>query len=86
MRIWIFVLGLCGATSLSTIRLPVLVYLQLDTGPYFSLLTGLAGHHVALANPSKGRLIWTREIFCAPRHPAVRAICSRSEKILSGEW
>ena len=32
MRIWIFVLGLCGA-SLSTIRLPVLVYLQLDTGP-----------------------------------------------------
>lgn len=33
MRIWIFVLGLCGAASLSTIRLPVLVYLQLDTGP-----------------------------------------------------
>ena len=34
MRIWIFVLGLCGAASLSTIRLPVLVYLQLGhTGP-----------------------------------------------------
>ena len=33
MRIWIFVLGLCGAASLSTIRLPVMVYLQLDTGP-----------------------------------------------------
>ena len=33
MRIWIFGLGLCGAASLSTIRLPVLVYLQLDTGP-----------------------------------------------------
>ena len=33
MRIWIFVLVLCGAASLSTIRLPVLVYLQLDTGP-----------------------------------------------------
>ena len=33
MRIWIFVIGLCGAASLSTIRLPVLVHLQLDTGP-----------------------------------------------------
>ena len=33
MRIWIFVLGLCGAASLSTIRPPVLVHLQLDTGP-----------------------------------------------------
>ena len=33
MRVWISALGLCGAASLSTIRLPVLVYLQLDTGP-----------------------------------------------------
>ena len=33
MRTWIFLLGLWGAASLSTIRLPVLVYLQLDTGP-----------------------------------------------------
>ena len=33
MRIWIFALGLCGTASLSTIRLPVLVHLQLDTGP-----------------------------------------------------
>jgi len=56
--------------SLSTIRLPVLVHLQLPTGPHFSLLTGLAGHHVALADPSQGRLIWTREDFVrvwAPR-------------------
>ena len=39
-------------------------------GPHFSLLTGLAGHHVALADPSQGRLIWTREDFLrawAPR-------------------
>ena len=63
MRKWIFVLGLCGAASLSTIRLPVLVYLQLDTGPHFSLLTGLASHHVARGDPSQGRLIWTREDF-----------------------
>ena len=56
--------------SLPTIRLPVLVHLQLPTGPHFSLLTGLAGHHVALADPSQGRLIWTREDFLrvwAPR-------------------
>lgn len=55
-------------------------------GPHFSLLTGLAGHHVALADPSQGRLIWTPEDFLRARATAVRAICSRSEKILSGEW
>ena len=56
MRIWIFVLGLCGAASLSTIRPPVLVF-TVRHGPHFSLLTGLAGHRVALADPSQGRLI-----------------------------
>lgn len=55
-------------------------------GPHFSLLTGLAGHHIALADPSQGRLIWTHEDFLRARATAVRAICSRSEKILSGEW
>ena len=54
----------------------MLAHLQLDTGPHLSLLTGLAGHHVALADPSQGRLIWTREDF----------LRARSEKILSGEW
>ncbi len=49
--------------ALSTHRLPVLVYLQLPTGPHFSLLTGLAGHHVALADPQQGRLIWPCEDF-----------------------
>ena len=59
-----------SAASLSTLKLPVLVYLQLPTGPHFSLLTGWAGHHVALADPSQGRLIWPREDFLdawAPR-------------------
>ena len=55
-----------SAASLPTIRLPVLVYLQLPTGP---LLTGLAGHHVALADPSQGRLIWTREDFLSAWAP-----------------
>ena len=58
-----------SAASLSTIRLPVLVHLQLPTGPHFSLLTGLAGHHVALADPSQGRLIWTREDFLSAWAP-----------------
>jgi len=52
-----------SAGALSTLRLPVLVYLQLPTGPHFSLLTGLAGRRVALADPSQGRLIWPRENF-----------------------
>ena len=58
-----------SARSLSTLRLPVLVYLQLPTGPHFSLLTGLAGHHVALADPSQGRLIWPREDFLSAWAP-----------------
>ena len=58
-----------SARSLSTLRLPVLVYLQLPTGPHFSVLTGLAGRHVALADPSQGRLIWTREGFLAAWAP-----------------
>ena len=58
-----------SARSLSTLRLPVLVYLQLPTGPHFSLLTGLAGHHVALADPSQGHLIWPREDFLAAWAP-----------------
>tara|TARA_B100001057_G_scaffold463997_1_gene518718 strand:- start:214 stop:597 length:384 start_codon:yes stop_codon:yes gene_type:complete len=52
-----------SARSLSTLRLPVLVHLQLPSRPHFSLLTRLAGHHVAVADPSQGRLIWPREVF-----------------------
>ena len=58
-----------SAGALSTLRLPVLVYLKLPTGPHFSLLTGLAGHHVALADPSQGRLIWPREDFVSAWAP-----------------
>ena len=58
-----------SARSLSTLRLPVLVYLQLPAGPHFSVLTGLARRNVALADPSQGRLIWTREDFLAAWAP-----------------
>ena len=58
-----------NASSLQALRLPVLVYLQLATGPHFSLLTGLAGRHVALADPSQGPLIWTLEHFLSAWAP-----------------
>lgn len=58
-----------SAASLSTLKLPVLVYLQLPTGPHFSLLAGWAGHHVALADPSQDRLIWPREDFLSAWAP-----------------
>jgi len=50
--------------------LPVLVYLSLPTGPHFSLVTAMAGRRIALADPSQGPLIWSREAFLtawAPR-------------------
>ena len=49
--------------SLTQLPLPVLVYLQLPTGPHFSVLSGAAGDRVLLADPSQGNLVWTREAF-----------------------
>jgi len=49
--------------SLAQLPLPVLVYLQLPTGPHFSVLSGVAGERVLLADPSQGNLVWTREAF-----------------------
>ena len=69
MRTWIFLLGLCGAASLSTIRLPVLVYLNLH-GPPFQPADRAGRPPRCAGNPSQGRLIWTREDFLrawAPR-------------------
>jgi len=39
--------------------LPLLVHLQLTTGPHFSVLTGMAGDRVTPADPSQGRLLWS---------------------------
>ena len=49
--------------ALTQLPLPVLVYLQLPTGPHFSVLSGVAGERVLLADPSQGNLVWTREAF-----------------------
>lgn len=49
--------------ALTQLPLPVLVYLHLPTGPHFSVLSGVAGGRVLLADPSQGNLVWTREAF-----------------------
>ncbi|RZO81317.1 MAG: hypothetical protein EVA63_02265 [Halieaceae bacterium] len=55
--------------DLSQLPLPVLVYLSLPTGPHFSLVTAMAGRHIALADPSQGPLIWSRQAFLATWAP-----------------
>ena len=59
------------AAELRTMPLPLLVHLQLTTGPHFSVLTGIAGDRVTLADPSQGRLLWSLPEFLsawAPEH------------------
>ena len=49
--------------ALLSVSLPVLVYLRLPTGPHFSVLTGVAGQRVTLADPTQGALMWTLNQF-----------------------
>ena len=49
--------------ALLSVPLPVMVYLRLPTGPHFSVLTGVAGQHVTLADPTQGALMWTLNQF-----------------------
>ena len=51
------------ARGLAGIRLPVLVYLDLPSGPHYSVLTGIVGSQVALADPSQGAVVWPRAQF-----------------------
>ena len=51
------------ARGLAEISLPVLVYLDLPSGPHYSVLTGMVGGQVALADPSQGALVWPRVQF-----------------------
>jgi len=51
------------ARGLAQISLPILVYLDLPSGPHFSVLTGMTGSEVALADPSQGAVIWPRAQF-----------------------
>jgi len=49
--------------ALSHLPLPALVYLDLPTGPHFSVVTEVAGDRVALADPSAGFLVWSKAQF-----------------------
>ena len=51
------------ARGLAKISLPVLVYLDLPSGPHYSVLTGMVGSQVALADPSLGAVVWPKEQF-----------------------
>ena len=51
------------ARGLAEISLPVLVYLDLPSGPHYSVLTGMVGSQVALADPSQGAVVWPRAQF-----------------------
>lgn len=60
---WQPILGAIGQRELYSMRLPALVHLTLPSGPHFSVLVGLAGQRVILADPSQGFQWWSREQF-----------------------
>ena len=62
------------AADLRTMPLPLLVHLHLTTGPHFSVLTGIAGDRVTLADPSQGRLLWSLSDFLSAWAPDHRGL------------
>ena len=58
------------ADSLERLPLPSLVYLSLPTGPHFSVVTDVVGESVALADPSRGFMIWPKAQFLAAWAPS----------------
>ncbi len=51
------------ARGLAQVSLPVVVYLDLPSGPHYSVLTGMVGNQVALADPSLGAVVWPKAQF-----------------------
>ena len=66
---WQPTLGAISHRELHTMALPALVHLNLPSGPHFSVLVGLAGQRVILADPSQGLQWWSREQFVAAWAP-----------------
>ena len=62
---WQPTLSTISQLKLHAMRLPALVHLTLPSGPHFSVLVGLAGQRVILADPSQGFQWWSREQFVA---------------------
>ena len=52
-----------SAQGLAQVSLPVLVYLDLPSGPHYSVLTGMVGGQVALADPSQSAVVWPKAQF-----------------------
>ena len=52
-----------SAQGLAQVSLPVLVCLDLPSGPHYSVLTGMVGGQVALADPSQGAVVWPKAQF-----------------------
>lgn len=59
-----------AVNALPHLPLPALVYLDLPTGPHFSVVTAVAGDRVALADPSAGFVIWPKAQFLAAWAPS----------------
>ena len=51
------------ARGLEQVSLPVLVHLDLPSGPHYSVLTGMVGSQVALTDPSQGAVVWPKALF-----------------------
>lgn len=60
---WQPTLRAVSKSRLQEIAPPALVHLNLPTGAHFSVLVGLAGQRVILADPSQGFQWWLREQF-----------------------
>ena len=60
---WQPTLRAVSKSRLQDIAPPALVHLSLPTGAHFSVLVGLAGQRVILADPSQGFQWWSREQF-----------------------
>ena len=60
---WQPTLRAVSKSRLQDIAPPALVHLNLPTGAHFSVLVGLAGQRVILADPSQGFQWWSREQF-----------------------
>ena len=60
---WQSTLSTISQRELHAMRLPALVHLTLPSGPHYSVLVGLAGQRVILADPSQGFQWWSREQF-----------------------
>ena len=71
------------AVELQTKPLPLLVHLQLDTGPHFSVLT--ESQEIATLADPVSRLLWSLPEFLSAEPQNIRASRWRLQQILTGQ-